>query len=40
MTTLRRNIPLLYAFSFLQMTLFPMAVITLFLKQHGKHSEV
>lgn len=30
--TLRRNIPLLYAFSFLQMTLFPMAVITLFWK--------
>jgi len=34
MTTLRRNIPLLYAFSFLQMTLFPMAVITLFWKDH------
>ena len=34
MTTLRRNIPLLYAFSFLQMTLFPMAVITLFWKEH------
>lgn len=33
MTTLRRNIPLLYAFSFLQMTLFPMAVITLFWKE-------
>src|SRR5512134_2264994 len=32
MTTLRRNIPLLYAFSFLQMTLFPMAIITLFWK--------
>jgi MFS family permease len=32
MTSLRRNIPLLYAFSFLQMTLFPMAVITLFWK--------
>jgi len=32
MTTLRRNVPLLYAFSFLQMTLFPMAVITLFWK--------
>lgn len=32
MTTMRRNIPLLYAFSFLQMTLFPMAVITLFWK--------
>ena len=34
MTTLRRNIPLLYTFSFLQMTLFPMAVITLFWKEH------
>ncbi len=34
MTTLRRNISLLYAFSFLQMTLFPMAVITLFWKDH------
>jgi len=34
MSTLRRNIPLLYAFSFLQMTLFPMAVITLFWKDH------
>jgi MFS family permease len=34
MTTLRRNLPLLYAFSFLQMTLFPMAVITLFWKEH------
>ncbi len=34
MTTLRRNIPLLYAFSFLQMTLFPMAIITLFWKEH------
>ena len=34
MTNLRRNIPLLYAFSFLQMTLFPMAVITLFWKEH------
>jgi MFS family permease len=34
MMTLRRNIPLLYAFSFLQMTLFPMAVITLFWKDH------
>lgn len=34
MTNLRRNIPLLYAFSFLQMTLFPMAVITLFWKDH------
>jgi len=33
MTTLRRNIPLLYTFSFLQMTLFPMAVITLFWKE-------
>ena len=32
MTSLRRNLPLLYAFSFLQMTLFPMAVITLFWK--------
>ena len=32
MTLLRRNVPLLYAFSFLQMTLFPMAVITLFWK--------
>lgn len=31
--TLRRNIPLLYAFSFLQMTLFPMAIITLFWKE-------
>ncbi|HEY4744029.1 MAG TPA: MFS transporter [Desulfuromonadaceae bacterium] len=34
MIPLRRNIPLLYAFSFLQMTLFPMAVITLFWKDH------
>lgn len=34
MTSLRRNIPLLYAFSFLQMTLFPMAIITLFWKEH------
>lgn len=34
MTTLRRNIPLLYTFSFLQMTLFPMAVITLFWKDN------
>nr|WP_276572179.1 MFS transporter [Geobacter sp. AOG1] len=34
MTSLRRNVPLLYAFSFLQMTLFPMAVITLFWKDH------
>jgi MFS family permease len=34
MKTLRRNLPLLYAFSFLQMTLFPMAVITLFWKEH------
>lgn len=34
MTSLRRNIPLLYAFSFLQMTLFPMAIITLFWKDH------
>ncbi len=34
MITLRRNIPLLYAFSFLQMTLFPMAIITLFWKEH------
>ncbi len=33
MNTTRRNIPLLYAFSFLQMTLFPMAVITLFWKE-------
>ncbi|GLI38261.1 MFS transporter [Geobacter hydrogenophilus] len=32
MTSLRRNISLLYGFSFLQMTLFPMAVITLFWK--------
>jgi len=32
MTSLRRNVPLLYAFSFLQMTLFPMAIITLFWK--------
>ena len=28
------NIPRLYAFSFLKMTLFPMAVITLFWKDH------
>ncbi|MRR36681.1 MFS transporter, partial [bacterium] len=34
MTSPRRNIPLLYGFSFLQMTLFPMAVITLFWKEH------
>jgi len=32
MKTLRSNIPRLYAFSFLQMTLFPMAIITLFWK--------
>lgn len=32
MTSFRRNLPLLYAFSFLQMTLFPMAIITLFWK--------
>mgnify|MGYP001463950512 CR=1 FL=1 len=32
MTFIRRNLPLLYAFSFLQMTLFPMAIITLFWK--------
>lgn len=32
METLRSNIPRLYAFSFLQMTLFPMAIITLFWK--------
>jgi MFS family permease len=30
----RSNIPKLYAFSFLQMTLFPMAIITLFWKDH------
>ena len=34
MTSLRRNIPLLYVFSFLQMTLFPMAIITLFWNDH------
>lgn len=34
MTSPRHNIPLLYGFSFLQMTLFPMAVITLFWKDH------
>ena len=33
MTRPNRNIPLLYAFSFLQMTLFPMAVITLFWQE-------
>ncbi|BBA68740.1 hypothetical protein [Geobacter sulfurreducens] len=32
MISLRRNIPLFYAFSFLEMTLLPMAVITLFWK--------
>lgn len=30
----RGNIRKLYAFSFLQMTLFPMAIITLFWKDH------
>src|SRR5476649_550228 len=34
MKTTRSNISKLYAFSFLQMTLFPMAIITLFWKDH------
>lgn len=34
MKSLRSNIAKLYAFSFLQMTLFPMAIITLFWKDH------
>ena len=34
MKTTRSNIRILYAFSFLQMTLFPMAIITLFWKDH------
>ena len=34
MTSTRSNIKKLYAFSFLQMTLFPMAIITLFWKDH------
>jgi len=34
MKTVRTNIRKLYAFSFLQMTLFPMAIITLFWKDH------
>ena len=34
MKTARSNIRKLYAFSFLQMTLFPMAIITLFWKDH------
>lgn len=34
MNTTHSNIPRLYAFSFLQMTLFPMAIITLFWKDH------
>jgi MFS family permease len=34
MKTTRANIRKLYAFSFLQMTLFPMAIITLFWKDH------
>ena len=34
MNTTRSNIRKLYAFSFLQMTLFPMAIITLFWKDH------
>lgn len=34
MKTLHGNIPKLYVFSFLQMTLFPMAIITLFWKDH------
>jgi MFS family permease len=34
MITTRSNIRKLYAFSFLQMTLFPMAIITLFWKDH------
>jgi len=34
MKTTRSNIRKLYAFSFLQMTLFPMAIITLFWKDH------
>ena len=34
MKTIQSNIVKLYAFSFLQMTLFPMAIITLFWKDH------
>ncbi|HIJ96366.1 MAG TPA: MFS transporter [Desulfuromonadales bacterium] len=34
MRSVHSNIPRLYAFSFLQMTLFPMAIITLFWKDH------
>ncbi|UFS71667.1 MFS transporter [Geomonas sp. RF6] len=34
MKNLDRNVPKLYAFAFLQMTLFPMAIITLFWKDH------
>jgi MFS family permease len=34
MKSTHSNIPRLYAFSFLQMTLFPMAIITLFWKDH------
>ena len=34
MRNVHSNIPRLYAFSFLQMTLFPMAIITLFWKDH------
>ena len=34
MKTTRSNIRKLYAFSFLQMTLFPMAIITIFWKDH------
>ncbi len=34
MKQLQKNISRLYAFSFLQMTLFPMAIITLFWKDH------
>jgi cell division inhibitor SulA len=34
MENLHKNIRKLYAFSFLQKTLFPMAIITLFWKDH------
>jgi len=34
MKSVDRNVPKLYAFAFLQMTLFPMAIITLFWKDH------
>ena len=39
MKHLTSNITKLYAFSFLQMTLFPMAIITLFWKDHIRNTQ-